>query len=355
MAALISAIICGAQPAAAQFVQQGAKLVGTGAVNSGSPAEQGYSVALSGNGNTVIIGGPFDDSSVGAAWVFTRGAGGWTQQDKLIGTGAGSDAREGYSVAVSADGNTAIVGARSADAVWVFIRSNGTWSQEAKLTASGEIGNAELGISVALSADGNTAIAGGTFDNSGAGAAWVFTRSDGGWTQQDKLIGAGAVTSQFSPANQGTSVALSADGSTAIVGGDGDDGHAGAAWVFTRRNGVWSQQGDKLVGSGATGGFQGISVALSDDGNTAIVGGYGDNEAAWVFTRSGNVWSQQGDKLVGAGAVARPWQGYSVALSADGNTAIVGGPHDNGDPNNSILGVVGVGVHPQWRRLDSAG
>ena len=82
---------------------------------------------------------------------------------------------------------------------------------------------------------------------------------------------------------------------------------AGAAWVFTRSGGVWSQQGPKLVGTGAVGNaLQGWSVSLSGDGNTAIVGGPCDNNcagAAWVFTRSGGVWSQQGPKLVGTGAV----------------------------------------------------
>jgi hypothetical protein len=73
-------------------------------------------------------------------------------------------------------------------------------------------------------------------------------------------------------------------------------------------------------------------VALS--GSTAIVGGPEDNSntgAAWVFTRSGGVWTQQGSKLVGTGGVARQLQGSSAALSADGRTAIVGGPGDNSD------------------------
>ena len=89
------------------------------------------------------------------------------------------------------------------------------------------------------------------------------------------------------------------------------------------------QEGSKLVGSAATGpAYQGIAVAISGDGNTAIVGGYFDNAflgAAWIFTRSGGVWSQQGTKLVGTGAVGDCVQGFSVAISADGNTAIVGG------------------------------
>src|SRR5262249_27107261 len=159
---------------------------------------------------------------------------------------------------------------------------------------------------------------GGNADNFPVGAAWVFTRSGGVWSQQgSKLVGTGVVGS----AQQGNSVALSANGNTAIVGGPCGNSSSpcsssgvGAAWVVSRSNGVWSQQGNKLVGTGAVGNqvFQGTSVALSADGNTAIVGGSGDNSnagAAWVFTRSGGVWSQQGNKLVGTGTAGSGNQG----------------------------------------------
>jgi hypothetical protein len=343
IALLCAAMLWPAQSAWADFTQQGPKLVGSDAVGN---AEQGFSVALSGDGNTAIVGGPLDHAGSGAAWVFIRSGETWSQQAKLV----GSD-DFGPSVALSADGNTAIVGAAldngEAGAAWVFTRSGGVWSQQAKLVGSGAIGTANQGLSVALSADGNTAIVGGPEDNfsvsagGSVGAAWVFTRSSGTWSQQgDKLVGTGAVGS----ARQGTSVALSGDGDTAIVGGPNDNisagSSAGAAWVFTRSSGMWSQQA-KLVGSSAVGNArQGVSVALSGDGNTAIVGGPRDDPpppppfngpcgagAAWVFTRSGGTWSQQA-KLVGSGAVGKACQGI-VALSAGGNAAIVGGGSDN--------------------------
>ena len=98
------------------------------------------------------------------------------------------------------------------------------------------------------------------------------------------LVGTGAVGF----AAQGASVSLSADGNTAMVGGYDDNGGAGAAWVWTRSGGVWTQHGSKLVGTGAAGAaYQGASVSLSTDGNTAMVGGYSDNGGAgavWVFT-----------------------------------------------------------------------
>jgi hypothetical protein len=190
------------------------------------------------------------------------------------------------------------------------------------LVGAGAVGGANFGNSVALSADGNTALVGGPADNGFAGATWVFTRSGGVWSQQGpKLVGTGAVGN----AQQGWSVSLSADGNTALIGGNLDNNNAGATWVFTRSGGVWSQQGSKLVGSGAVGkALQGTSVSLSADGNTALIGGSLDNSdvgATWVFTQSGGVWSQRGPKLVASGAT---YQGQSVALSGDGMTALVG-------------------------------
>jgi hypothetical protein len=319
--------------------QQGGKLVGTTNEYGGGLWSQGASVALSADGNTAIVGGPSDNGTTGAAWVFTRSGGVWKQQGtKLVGSGAGEPPLplgQGMSVALSADANTAIVGGWGAEAAWVFTRSGGSWTQQGKkLVGTGAVGKARQGMSVALSADGNTAIVGGWSDNSKTGAAWVFTRIGGVWTQQgNKLVGTDAVGS----ARQGTSVALSSDGNTAIVGGPGDNpwdrsvpfglGAAGAAWVFTRSGGVWTQQGNKLIGTGAVA-RQGTSVALSTDGNVAIVGGLAeDGGVALVFTRSGGHWTQD-KKLVGPGAVGKSTP--SVALSADGNIVMVGGSNDNG-------------------------
>jgi hypothetical protein len=319
------------------WTQQGNKLVGTGA--SGT-AQQGVSVALSGDGNTAIVGGPGDNSGQGAAWVYTRSGGAWTQQgNKLVSTVASAAAQQGHSVSLSSDGNMAIVGGPGdtggQGAAWVYRRTTGLfWMEGPKLVGGGASGAAQQGNSVALSANVSTAIVGGPGDNSGQGAAWFYLRSGGGggggggggpgsWTQLgNKLVGTGA----SGAAQQGVSVSLSADGNTAIVGAPADNNGQGAAWA--------TQQANKLVGTGASGAAQqGVSVALSGDGNTAIVGGPGDDSAqgaAWVYTRSGGVWTQQGNKLVGTGASGAAQQGVSVSLSADGNTAIVGGLDDNG-------------------------
>ena len=110
------------------------------------------------------------------------------------------------------------------------------------------------------------------------------------------------------------------------------DGDAGAAWVFTRSGQAWTQQGSKLTGSGGVSSPAfGASVALSSDGNTALAGGPQDNlgaGAAWVFTRSGQTWAQQGTKLTGSGLCTQSQFGWSVALSGEGDSALIGGPDD---------------------------
>jgi hypothetical protein len=303
---------------------------------------QGAGVALSADGTTMIVGAPQDNSNVGAAFVWTWTNGAWTQQGpKLVGSDCFGACQMGTAVAISADGNTAVVGgpfdSTELGAAWVWTRTGGAWTQSAKLVGGGAFTPAHEGATVAISADATTVLIGGPLQNSSVGGVWVFTKNGAAWAQQgSKLLASDAV----GPAvGQGSRVALSADGNTAIIGGPGDNNGRGAAWIWTRSGGVWTQQGSKLVGTGNTGSQprQGSAVAISNDGNTAIVGGAFDDAAigaTWVFTRTGNVWSQQGPKLVGAGAVKASGppdvlQGAALALSGDGNTALIAGPDDN--------------------------
>jgi uncharacterized repeat protein (TIGR01451 family) len=226
-------------------------------------------------------------------------------------------------VSLSGDGNTAIVGGdgdnSGAGAAWVFTRSGGVWTQQGpKLVGSAAVGNAAQGKSVSLSADGNTAIVGGYVDNGGAGAAWVWTRNGGSWTQQGNKLTGSAL-----PETLGFSVALSGDGNTALLGSP----EADSVWIWTRSGGVWTQQGPTLVDSGNNT-QRGWSVSLSADGNTAAVAAARFEVGVDVWTRSAGVWVQQ-PKLFGSGALVNGQQGAYVALAANGNTAIAGLPWDN--------------------------
>src|SRR5258708_458655 len=127
-AAVFSAFLAAAGSASAGNFASGPKLIGTGVV--GTASSQGYSVALSANGNTALVGGASDNSDVGGAWVFTRAAGVWSQQGtKLVGTGAVGAATHGTAAALSADGNTALVGASqdnsNVGAAWGFTGAAG--------------------------------------------------------------------------------------------------------------------------------------------------------------------------------------------------------------------------------------
>ncbi len=314
------------------WTQQGEKLTGAGESGGGW---FGQSVALSADGNTALIGGPNDDHEVGAAWVFTRSGSTWTQQgEKLTGGGEVGEGYFGRSVALSGDGNTALIGGYNYNehrgAAWVFARSGSTWAQQGeKLTGGGGLGF--FGYSVALSGEGNTALIGEWGIGGGIGAAWVFMRSGSTWAKQG-----GALTGEAGYSWFGYSVALDANGDTALIGAPHGDGYAGTGVVFTRAGSTWTQQGEPLTGSeeinGEFGGELGYSAALSADGDTALLGGRVDDDfhgAAWAFQRSGSTWTEDGGKLTGSEeSTNREEFGWSAALSASGDTALVGSPCD---------------------------
>jgi cell division septation protein DedD len=220
-------------------------------------------------------------------------------------------------------------------ASWIFTRSGNTWTQQgSKLVGDGCVSlTCYQGWAIALNQAGSTLAIGGIADDDYVGATWVFTSSNGTWTQQgQKLVGTGGATGAN---EQGGALALSGTGNVLVVGGPADNRNQGAVWVWTRTNGVWDQQGEKLIGTGDPGpsDLQGSSVSISTAGGILAFGGPYENSgegAAWVFARNeNNVWEQQGEKLVGTGGTGLPSMGYSVALSNDANTLVMGGNTDN--------------------------
>jgi N-acetylglucosamine kinase-like BadF-type ATPase len=263
-------------------------------------------------------------------------------QIKVIASDKAVNDQVGWSVSISLDGNTAIVGANGADpggivsagAAYVFVRSGTTWSEQQKLIASDKAENDQVGWPVAISSDGNTAIVGARNADPGglsnAGAAYVFVRSGTTWSEQQKLI------ASDNGGNFGSSVAFSSDGNTAIVGAyshnPGGVAYAGAVYVFVRSGTTWSEQQKLTASDKAANESFGYSVAFSSDGNTAIVGaayadpgGLSNAGAVYVFVRSGTTWSEQ-QKLTASDKAANDYFGEAVAISSDGNTAIVGAP-----------------------------
>src|SRR5579884_2446381 len=322
----------------------------------------GYSVAL--YGSTAVVGAPFRNGNLGAAYTFVDSSGSWSQQAELTASDAASGDEFGNSVAiygttaiigaynkssatgaaymfvhptqqaeltdpaasdryfgnsVAISGLTAVVGAPagggSGDA-YVFIDSGGRWSQQAKLTASDAAAGDHFGVSVALY--GSTAVVGAPDKNSQSGAAYVFTRSGTTWSQQAELTDPAAAGGDVF----GDQVAIY--GSTVVIGASGTNSRSGAAYVFVHSTTGWSQQAKLTASDGAPSDGFGNSVAIY--GTTAVIGAYDKNSqsgAAYVFTRSGTTWSQQEEMIEqGAGAF-----GYSVAIY--GSTVVIGAPTTN--------------------------
>lgn len=300
----------------------------------------GHGVAISGDGNTIAVGAPHESSgargingnqnddsvySSGAVYVYTRTGNNWTQQAYVKAANPGQSDHFGYVVALSRDGNTMAV-----SAFW-------------------EASNA-------------TGINGNQADNSipQAGAVYVFTRAGGRWSQQAYIkasnTGEAAVGDRFGDGDQfGFSLALSDAGDTLAVGALTEDGgaagingnqadnsaaSAGAVYVFARTGNSWSQQAYVKPSNPDAGDLFGYAVSLSADGNTLAVGSYDEDGsarvingapdnmrngagAAYIFTRSGNVWRQEAYIKASTAESGDSW-GVSIALSDAGTTLVVG-------------------------------
>ena len=225
---------------------------------------------------------------------------------------------------------------------------------EAKLTAGSQSVNGNrFGMSVALSADGRTALVGAPHALGLAGGAWIFSRSLDGWEPPGVELagpsgselgacipdGAGGepeeegTTEEAGECRFGRSVALSADGDTAVVGAPLVADHEGAVWVFSRGEGGWTREAVLSDPAGERANRFGGAVAVSGDGRTVVVGAPGDNYsrgAAWIFTLSEGGWQASGE-LTGEGESGQGMFGQSVAISAGGQVALVGAPADSAE------------------------
>ena len=305
---------------------------------------------------TALIGAKRNDgacsgteTNCGAAYVFVRSGKTWLQQQKLVADDPNGSASFGNSVAL--DGDTALIAASDdgqscngtdvrCGSAYVFTRTSNTWSQQQKLTAEIPENYASFGSSVAL--NGNTALVGSFLDDTtcsgtdiNCGAAYVYTRSADTWSLQQKLaVDDSSYNDQF-----GTSVAL--DGDTALVSAVNDDAscngtniNCGAGYIFIRSSNTWAVQQKLVADDPEANSYFGWSTALSD--NTILIGALWNDStcsgtdincgAAYVFSRSGNLWTQQ-QKLHASAPGNGDEFGRSIAL--DGDTALIGSGKDD--------------------------
>ncbi len=245
----------------------------------------GNTVAIS--GDTAVVG-----DHLGSAYVFIRGGASWTEQAKLT---PSAPATLGYVQAVAVSGDTALVSDLGPGVVYVFIRNGTVWTEQAKLTASDSAAGRVFGWAVALS--GDTAVVGSP-STSIQGAAYVFVRSNGAWTEQANWTNQGSF---------GEAVAVSAE--TAVIGMPNQS----RAFVFVRSGTSWSQQGTLETANYLA---LGRSVAISDE--TVVAGAFG---STYVFVRNGPTWGQQAQLVE---PQANSGFGQSVAVSDYDDIMIVG-------------------------------
>jgi len=302
----------------------------------------GFSVSLSGDGQTLAVGAKFEDSIAvgvngdqadnsaigsGAVYLYGRDVDNhWVQQTYLKASNTGSQDQFGYSVSLSDDGQLLAVGAvgessssvgvngnESNDnsfysgAVYLFVRdSTGTWVQEAYIKASNTGARDEFGYAISLSGDGQTLAVGARLEDgatarlSNSGAAYLFVRdSTGTWVQQAYIKASNTGAPNLSGENDefGYAISLSRDGQTLAVGATGEDSAAtgvggdqldntalnsGAVYLFTYDVNVndWSQQTYLKASNTGGGDVFGRSVSLSGDGQTLAVGAINEDSSA---------------------------------------------------------------------------
>ena len=362
----------------------------------------GESVSLSADGNTLAVGASGESSSAtginngdqtdnsltsaGAVFVFSRNGSLWEQQAFIKASNTDETDFFGFSISLSADGNTLAVGAFleassatgingvqtnnsvfGAGAVFIFVRNGSLWEQQAYIKASNTEADDFFGGSVSLSADGNTlavgadgeassatGINGVQTDNSvsSAGAVYVFARNGPLWEQQAYIKASNTEEDD----KFGNRLSLSADGNTLAVGAGGEDSSAtgingdqaansvsnsGAVYVFSRNGSLWEQQAYIKASNTEADDFFGGSVSLSADGNTLAVGANEEDSSAtgingdqtdnslispgavFVFARNGSLWEQQAF-IKASNTNQADRFGESVSLSADGNILAVG-------------------------------
>lgn len=343
----------------------------------------GASVSLSANGRYLAVGAPGYEASngnSGSVYVFIRHGGTWQQQALLEASTPQQGDGFGTSLALSAEGDTLAVGAPGegnplsvGGTVHVFTRGGGSWRLSQGVTASAPDLGDQFGARVALSGDGNTLAVGAPSESGDAntingpdnnnlrrsGAAYVFTRAAGTWTQQAYV----KASNPDAFDNFGRTLALSTDGQTLAVGapneasaakgtgGDQQDNSAyasGAVYVFSRHQDTWSQQAYVKASNTRETAWFGGAIALSADGRVMAVGSHFESSAAtgidgdqdntaadrsgavYLFARQGTQWDQT-RYIKASNTGERDLFGYSVALSEDGNTLAVGALSEDSD------------------------
>jgi len=284
-----------------------------------SAAEMAYAVGL--DGTSIVVGAPGEDTDTGAAYAIDCATLPCAEPLRIAPADLNTDDAFGTAVGISGDTLVATAPGPEPGAAYIYIRDAGGWSQQAKLTPSGGSSGERFGVSASVFGD---FVAIGADRASDSGAVYVFVRSGTEWIQETRV----AAPAAGPRAAFGASVSL--ESSTLIVGAPFQRNAAagsyanGAAYVFIRQIAGWALQSTLLPSSSANGDLFGFSVDIA--GNRAIVGApYADSAqgTAFVFGRDVATWSEQAQLTAATGAPGDEF-GWSVAF--DDDKAVVGAP-----------------------------
>ncbi len=331
----------------------------------------GWSTSTNESGSILVVGAPGKNigtnASQGAAYVFAQVNGVWVQQAELLASNGAANDNFGFRVAMNSVGNTVIIsaynktiGANSGQgAAYIFTETNGVWTQQAELTAADGAAGDNFSFYVAIDSLGiTTAISAWTKTingNGGQGAVYVFTLSNGTWIQQAELT----ATNGASGDRLGTEIYLTADGTGLIASAYlktiGANANQGAAYIFNKSGGVWSQTAELTASDGAANDYFGWSTSINANGTIAIVGagnktnGANANQgAAYVFIQVNGVWTQQAKLLANDGA-ANDIFGGACAINSVGDIVAVGAPQKTIGANaNQGAAYIFIEVNGTW-------
>ena len=306
----------------------------------------GWTVSLTADGHTALVGAP--GRTVGAAYVFVEHGGKWSQKQVLESPEGSAADSYGWSVSLSGDGTTALVGAYSGNGgngiVYSYALKGGRYVLDSHITAPDAAYGDEFGYAVSLSALGNVALVGSPDHNGFQGAAYVFVHRGGSWHQLREYQDPVALGEAY-----GASVSEAADGLAGVVGAPFANLAQGAAYVFSELGS--SQQ--TLVGDPAAQPFLfGLTVSIDGLGNRVLVGSPSANlgdGAAFVYDKSASGWNES-QELVQSDPSGADLFGYSVALDYPGNVALIGAMERNGT-DGAAYTFAGNGTLTQQREL----
>ena len=292
----------------------------------------GSPLSISSAGGTIVVGVPRDNSDQGSVYIYEWNGSSWVETKLTASDGVSNDGF-GFSVSVSSNGNTIVVGSWLNDsdrgAVYVYRLNDGSWD-ETKIIASDGVSGDTFGLSVSISADGNTLIAGAYHDAPG-GSAYIYKWDGLSW-EETKL------TTPLGSTIFGFHVAVSSDGNIVAVG---TPAGTGTVYMYSWDNSTWNET-IITASDGEAGDFFGRIVSLSSDGNILLTGAYrddvgvnADQGSAYIYRYTGSSWDET--KITVSDGESTDYFGYSASLSSDGNTMIIGAVSD------TVEGVVDQG------------